>query len=277
MKYIITIFKEHKYELLLIYFYMFVAQLLFLTEPYVIGKMIDGLIAHDYFWLYLFIGIAVFENFFVYRRMVFDTKVYTNIYNQIVFKYLERGKDLDPSTRIARTSMSYDIIDFLENHIHYYISAVLAVLGSFLFIFWRDPLTAFIVLSCIGPIVAIVYFFYQKIEQSTRLQNTQFEKRAQILTENLPERVQTFFQRRRKILILGSTLQGRNWTSLNSTKNLFLILGLVVLTQGNQTISQGEAVSMFSYINQFLASLLSIPIGVETFTRMRDVIGRIKE
>jgi ABC-type multidrug transport system fused ATPase/permease subunit len=256
---------------------MFVAQLLFLTEPYVIGKMIDGLIAHDYFWLYLFIGIAVFENFFVYRRMVFDTKVYTNIYNQIVFKYLERGKDLDPSTRIARTSMSYDIIDFLENHIHYYISAVLAVLGSFLFIFWRDPLTAFIVLSCIGPIVAIVYFFYQKIEQSTRLQNTQFEKRAQILTENLPERVQTFFQRRRKILILGSTLQGRNWTSLNSTKNLFLILGLVVLTQGNQTISQGEAVSMFSYINQFLASLLSIPIGVETFTRMRDVIGRIKE
>lgn len=277
MKYIITIVKEHKYELLLIYFYMFVAQLLFLSEPYVIGKMIDGLIAHDYYWLYLFIGIAVFENFFVYRRMVFDTKVYTKIYNQIIFKYLKRGKDLDASTRIARTSMSYDIIDFLENHIHYYISAILAVIGSFLFIFMRDPITGFVVAACVLPILAIVFMFYQKIAQGTRVANTHFEKRAQILTENIPDKVETFFSRRRKILIYESTLQGKNWTSLNSTKNLFLILGLVVLTQGNQTISQGEAVSMFSYINQFLASLLSIPVGMETFTRMRDVISRIQE
>ena len=44
MKYIYNIAKEYKYSLLLIYLYMFIAQLLCLLEPYVLGKMIDGLI-----------------------------------------------------------------------------------------------------------------------------------------------------------------------------------------------------------------------------------------
>lgn len=33
---------------------------------------------------------------------------------------------------------------------------------------------------------------------------------------------------------------------------------------------------MYSYINQFLISLLSIPVGVDMFTRMSDVIKRLK-
>ena len=55
MKYIYNIAKEYKYELILIYFYMFVAQFLFLLEPYVLGKMIDGLLKKEYFWTYFFI------------------------------------------------------------------------------------------------------------------------------------------------------------------------------------------------------------------------------
>ena len=65
MKYILSVAKEYKYQLLLIYFYMFVAQLLFLLEPYVLGKMIDGLIKKEYFWLSCFLVIALFENIFI--------------------------------------------------------------------------------------------------------------------------------------------------------------------------------------------------------------------
>ena len=115
MKYIYNIAKEYKYELILIYFYMFVAQFLFLLEPYVLGKMIDGLLKKEYFWTYCFIGIAIFENFFIYKRMVFDTKIYTKIYNGIVLKYLKRERDSDTSSKIARTELSNHLINFLEN------------------------------------------------------------------------------------------------------------------------------------------------------------------
>ena len=112
MKYILSVARDYKYQLLLIYFYMFVAQLLFLAEPYVLGKMIDGLLKREYSWLMCFIGIAVFENVFIYRRMIYDTKVYTTIYNNLVLKYLKNDTSSDPSTRIARTEMSNNIINF---------------------------------------------------------------------------------------------------------------------------------------------------------------------
>jgi len=276
MKYILSVAKEYKYQLLLIYFYMFVAQLLFLLEPYVLGKMIDGLIKKEYFWLSCFLVIALFENIFIYRRMIYDTKVYTTIYNDIVLKYLKRDKSSDPSTRIARTEMSNNIINFLENDVHYYIYAILSVIGTLFFIFLQNPITGFVVLTCVLPICVIVYIFYKKIAQFTQIAHNQYEKKVDILSENDENRVESFFKRRRKVLIYGSTLQGKNWTSLNVTKTTFLVAALIVFTS-NIKITQGDAVSMYAYINQFLISLMSIPVGVETFTRMKDVINRIKD
>ena len=275
MKYILTIFKEHKYQLLLIYFYLFVAQSLILLEPYVLGKMIDGLLNKQYMWMFTFLGIVLIENILIFRRMVYDTKIYTKIYNNIVLKYLKREKDSNHSSKIARTELSNNIINFLESDVHFYIYAILTVIGSLAFIFMNSAITGLIVIASIAPICTIVYFLYKKIAQSTRITHDHYERKIEILSDNDDVKVETFFKRRRKILIYGSTLQGKNWTALNSIKSIFLVIALVVFTH-NSKISQGETVSMYAYINQFLISLMSIPISIETFTRMKDVIGRIK-
>ena len=274
MKYILSIFKEYKYQLLLIYFYLFVAQSLILLEPYVLGKMIDGLLNKQYMWMFTFLGIVLIENILIFRRMVYDTKIYTKIYNNIVLKYLKREKDSNHSSKIARTELSNNIINFLESDIHFYIYAILTVIGSLAFIFMNSVITGLIVVAAIAPICTIVYFLYKKIAQSTRITHDHYERKIEILSDNDDVKVETFFRRRRKILIYGSTLQGKNWTALNSIKSVFLVIALFVFTH-NSTISQGETVSMYAYINQFLISLMSIPISIETFTRMKDIIKRI--
>ena len=274
MKYILSIFKEYKYQLLLIYFYLFVAQSLILLEPYVLGKMIDGLLNKQYMWMFTFLGIVLIENILIFRRMVYDTKIYTKIYNNIVLKYLKREKDSNHSSKIARTELSNNIINFLESDIHFYIYAILTVIGSLAFIFMNSVITGLIVVAAIAPICTIVYFLYKKIAQSTRITHDHYERKIEILSDNDDDKVETFFKRRRKILIYGSTLQGKNWTALNSIKSVFLVIALFVFTH-NSTISQGETVSMYAYINQFLISLMSIPISIETFTRMKDIIKRI--
>jgi hypothetical protein len=277
MKYIYNIAKEYKYELILIYLYMFIAQFLFLLEPYVLGKMIDGLLKKEYFWTYCFIGIAVFENIFIYKRMVFDTKIYTKIYNGIVLKYLKREKDADTSSKIARTELSNHLINFLENEMHYYIMAVITVIGSLFFIFLENPTTGFVVLAAIVPICLIVYSLYRKIAQGTKVAHSHYEQKISILTEGDDVKIDTFFKRRRKILIYQSTIQGKNWTALNLTKGTFIILSIVIFTHSSINLSQGQAVSMYAYLNQFLMSIMSIPIGVEMFTRLKDIVNRIKE
>ena len=277
MRYIYTIAKEYKYPLLLIYLYMFIAQLLFLVEPYVLGKMIDGLLKNEYNWLFCFLGIMIFENYFIYRRMVYDTKVYTTIYNNVVLKYLKNSKDSDNSSKIARTELANNLINFLENDIHYYIMAIITLVGSLIFIFLEDPMTGFVSMACILPISFIVYHFYKKISQSTRVNHTHYEDKITIITEGDDDKIESFFKRRRKILIYGSTIQGKNWVSLIATRVSFLVLALIVFTHKNTNLSQGDSIAMYAYINQFLFSLMSIPVGVETFTRVKDVLNRIIE
>ena len=97
-----------------------------------------------------------------------------------------------------------------------------------------------------------------------------------IMNSNDRGLIHTFFLRRRRVIIAQSTIQGKNWTSLQMTRGFFLIGALVVFTHDAVGLTQGQAVSMYGYIFQFLISLMSIPVGMETFTRMRDVISRIK-
>lgn len=274
--YIYEIVKKYKKSLLLIYFYIFIAQIIFLVEPYVLGKSIDGLLNKDYTWIFVFLFIEIFSNFFIYKRMVFDTKIYTSIYNDIVFNYLDKNKDNDVSKKIGRTDLAHDIVDFLEHHINYYIMSVLTIFGTLFFIFASHTYTGLTVLFCSPFICYIVWKFYHKIAQSTRVSHNQIERKMDILNTNNRDLIDSFFKRKRKIWISASTLQGKNWTSLNTTKTFFLVLSLIVFTHDNIKLSQGDAIAMYSYINSFLVSLLSIPVGMEMFTRMSDVINRLK-
>ena len=87
MKKIYGIFKEYKYKLLLIYFFMLLTELSIIIQPYLLGKSIDGLISGGWIWVGLLFCSYFISNVFNYKRMVYDTKVYTQIYNNIVLKY----------------------------------------------------------------------------------------------------------------------------------------------------------------------------------------------
>jgi len=276
MSYIHKTISKYKYSLGIIYLYIFIAQLIFLAEPFIIGKMIDGLLAKDYFWLFVFLIMELIANVFIYKRMVFDTKVYVKMYNELIFEYLDRDKNSNTSERLARTDLANEIIHFLEWDVHYYIYSIITLVGTLCFIFIEHIPTGFIVLSCSIPVIFIVVKFYKKIAQGTRVANSHYEQKMSVMETCDKEKIETFFKRRARVIIAQSTLQGKNWISLNMVKTIFLILTLVIFTSDVINLSHGQAISIYSYITQFLISLMSIPIGMETFTRMKDILKRIK-
>jgi hypothetical protein len=268
--------KKYKWKIALIYTYVFIAQLLFLVEPYLLGKAIDSSLKGDHTCLLLLLSVFLTENFFMYRRMVYDTKVYTDIYNDIVIDYLKRDNTSDNSTKMARTDIAYSLINFLENDLHYILMSVMSIIGSLYFIFAENALTGIVVLLCIPPTVFIVRIFYKLIEKSTKVGNTHYEQKAAIFNTEDISMIETFYKRRKRVIVAGSTLQGKNWASLNSIKSAFLILAIIVFTTAGSSITQGSAVAMYAYINQFLISLMSIPISMEIYTRIKDAMHRIE-
>ena len=70
---------------------MLLTELSIISQPFLLGKSIDGLLNGSWIWI-LFLGISYFlSNLFNYKRMVYDTKVYTKIYNDIVLKFLKQN------------------------------------------------------------------------------------------------------------------------------------------------------------------------------------------
>lgn len=273
MSKIYEIFKQHKTQLLFIYLFMLFTELSNLATPFLLGKSIDGLIGGSYGRLVL-LGLSYFlSTFFNYKRMVYDTKVYTKIYNNIVFRFLKNEK-MDTSTKVARTDMAHEIVHVLEGYVHYYIATIVTIFGSIGFIYsenWKvGVLVSFAMLSII--LAGMVY--YSKIKQSILIRNNHYEKKANSIEEGYDQSV-SFFKRMRRLNIYDSTLQGKNWFLIGLIKNFFLFLSIILLVLTTKDITIGSVVTVYSYVNNFLISLLSVPVAVEMYSRLSDILKRI--
>ena len=273
MNKLIEVFKQYKTQLTWIYVFMLLTELSILSTPFLLGKSIDGLIVGNWHWIVI-LGISYFlSNFFNYKRMVYDTKVYTTIYKNIALKFLKKD-NVDVSTKIARTDMAHEIVIVLEGYVHYYIATIVTIIGSLNFIFSENWKVGVLVSFAIIFIISSVFILYKKIKQGINISNNHYEKKAKSI-EGGYAISESFFNRRRKIEICQSTIQGKNWFLMNGIKYVFLILSIILLVTTTKNITIGSVITVYSYVNNFLMSLLSAPIAIEMFLRISDVLKRL--
>jgi ABC-type multidrug transport system fused ATPase/permease subunit len=252
---------------------MLLTELSTLSTPFLLGKSIDGLIVGNWYWMVL-LGLSYFiSNFFNYKRMVYDTKVYTKIYNNIALKFLKRN-DVDVSTKVARTDMAREVVNVLEGYVHYYIATLVTIIGSLIFIFSENWQVGILVSASIIFIVSSVFILYKKIKQGIVIANNHYETQAKSIECGYASS-ESFFNRRRKIEICQSTIQGKNWFLINGIKYVFLILSIILLITTTKNITIGSVITVYSYVNNFLISLLSAPVAIEMFLRISDVLKRL--
>lgn len=273
MKKIYKIFKEYKYKLSLIYLFMLLTEISIVIQPYLLGRSIDGLIGGTWLWVILLFISYCISDFFNYKRMVYDTKVYTKIYNDIVLKFLKKTNESD-SKKIARTDMAHEIVGIFESYVHYYISTIITIFGSIWFIFVTNWRVGILVILSLFLIILAVLIFYKKIRQAINLKNNNYENKV-VSIQNGHNTSVSFFNRTRKLEIYVSTLQGKNWFVVGMIKNIFLILSIIILITTSYNITTGSVVTIYSYIHNFLISLMSIPIAFEMYSRLTNIIKRI--
>ena len=274
MNKLIAIFKQYKHQLSWIYVFMILTELSILSTPFLLGKSIDGLMNNNWHWMVL-LGISYFlSNLFNYKRMVYDTKVYTNIYNNIALKFLKKD-NIDLSTKIARTDMAHEIVHVLEGYVHYYIATIVTIIGSLIFIFSENWQVGVLISFAIVFITSAVFILYKKIKQGINISNNHYEKKAKSIEDGYASS-EFFFSRRRKIEICQSTIQGKNWFLVNSIKYVFLILSIILLITTTKDITIGSVITVYSYVNNFLIALLSAPVAIEMVLRISDVLKRLK-
>jgi ABC-type multidrug transport system fused ATPase/permease subunit len=273
MKKIYNIFKEYKYKLLLIYFFMLITELSIIIQPYLLGRSIDGLLDGVWLWIILLFISYCISNIFNYKRMVYDTKVYTQIYNNIVLRFLKINNEPD-SVKVARTDMAHDIVGVLEGYVHYYIATIITIFGSIGFIYMTNWKVGLLVTLSLIVIIFSVLVFYKKIRQGINVRNNHYENKVTAIQNGYDTSV-SFFNRRRKLEIFESTLQGKNWFFVGMIKSIFLVFSIILLITTSNNITVGSVITTYSYVNNFLISLMSIPVAFEMYSRLTNIIKRI--
>ena len=253
--------------------FMILTELAILSTPFLLGKSIDGLINGNWYWMVLLSITYFLSNFFNYKRMVYDTKVYNTIYNDIALKFLKKD-DVDVSTKVARTDMAQQIVFVLEGYVHYYIATIVTIIGSLIFIFSENWQVGILVTISIIFIVSSVFILYKKIRQGIIMANNHYETKAKSIECGYASS-ESFFRRRRKIEICQSTIQGKNWFLVNSIKYVFLLLSIILLITTTKNITIGSVVTVYSYVNNFLIALMSAPVAIEMVLRISDVMKRL--
>jgi len=171
--------------------------------------------------------------------------------------------------------MAHDIVHVLEGYVHYYIATIVTIIGSLIFIYSENWKVGLLVSFAISAIIGTVFIFYKKIRQGISLRNNHYETKLQSIEKGY-QSSKLFFNRRRKIEICESTIQGKNWFLVNSVKYVFLLLSIILLVTTTNDITIGSVVTVYSYVHNFLIALLSAPVAVEMFLRMSDILKRLE-
>lgn len=251
---------------------MLFTELAMITQPFLLGKSIDELMHGGFFWI-IFLSLSYFiSNFFGYKRMVYDTKVYTQIYNDIVLKFLKKN-NRPSSVKVARTDMAHDIVSVLEGYVHYYISTIIVIAGSIGFIYSENWRVGVLISFAFVFILSAVSIFYKKIKQAINVRNNHYENKVNAIEGGYMKSL-SFFNRRRRLEIFESTLQGKNWFLVGVIKHIFLVAAIIILVNTTQNPTIGSIITVYSYVDSFLNSLLSIPVAIEMYSRISDIFKR---
>jgi ABC-type multidrug transport system fused ATPase/permease subunit len=148
------------------------------------------------------------------------------------------------------------------------------VLSSIGFIYSENWKVGGLVTFAMILIVVAGMVYYKKIQQSIRVRNNHNEKKTNSLEEGYEQSI-SFFKRMRKLDIYNSTIQGKNWFLIGLIKNIFLFISIILLVLTAKDITIGSIITVYSYVNNFLISLLSVPVAIEMYTRLSDVLKRI--
>ena len=252
---------------------MLLTELSMIIQPYLLGRSVDGLIGGTWLWVILLFISYCISNLFNYKRMVYDTKVYTQIYNDIVLRFLKINNKPD-SVKVARADMAHDIVGVLEGYVHYYISTIITIFGSIGFIYTTNWKVGLLVTLALIVIILAVLVFYKKIRQGINVKINHYENKVTAIQNGYDTSV-SFFNRRRRLEIFESTLQGKNWLLVGMIKSVFLVSSIVLLITTSDNITAGSVITIYSYVNNFLISLMAVPVAVEMYSRLTNIIKRI--
>jgi len=270
--------KEYRLKLFLTYSLFSLEMLGALLRPFFLGLAINDLIKGSYHGLIILSIIHLCWLIIGTIRHMYDTRTFTSIYTSMVTRFLsKRNQSADVSMLSAHSTLSRELVDFLESDLPYIIEAFYNIVGSLVLLYFYESNVVLICFAILLPVGVISYFYGKKMSNLTKMKNDELEKQVSVIAFGNKDSISKHYNKLRNLQIKISDKEAWNFGMIEILVLIVIGLSLVVSSKLFGTILlAGNIIGIYNYILKFVSGLDTIPYTVQRFSLLKDIIKRIE-
>ena len=251
--------------------------LLALSYPWATGIAINGLLAHDYRMIAPVMIAWLLHTAIGCVRQLYDTRLYTKIYNAIVIDTVlrQRQSGVEPTKVAARSAMSREFVTFFEKDMPVVLNTLVSIVGSAAILFYYDLVIGVVAASQFIPVAILNRSYMRRSLMLNEALNNQLEHEVRVIEAAQEGAVTRHFAEVRAWRVKLSDADAFNWTAIEALSILvFLLVLLRVAYMPNADV--GAIFAIFVYVWHVMEKLDMMPTIVQQLMRLKDIRRRIE-
>ncbi len=244
--------------------------------PLLIGFAIDGLLGGNAQpLLHLAAVLAGLIVVSVVRRL-YDTRIFGTVRVELCGALAERSNGGSISTLNARIGMGRELVDFLEEQVPAVMKSVVQFITSVLVLFAFHPTLSYAALGAAVAMLAFYSAFHGRFFRLNADYNQQTEKQVRVLETRSAEGLLAHLSRLRRIEVRLSDTEAYVYGAIFTILLSFVIFNLWFASI-HVKITVGTIFSIISYSWEFVEAALILPITLQGWSRLSEIMKRINE
>jgi ABC-type multidrug transport system fused ATPase/permease subunit len=276
-KSVLVAIRPFRFRIAFTYALTVIEDLLELSYPWATGLAINGLLAQDYRMIAPVMIAWVLHTAIGCGRQMYDTRLYTTVYNTIVVDTVlrQRQAGIEPTKVAARSAMSREFVTFFEKDMPVVLNTLVTIVGSAAILLWYDlPIGAICALQFV-PVAILNRRYMRRSLMLNEGLNNQLEHEVRIVDAAKEAEVAQHFTAVRGWRVKLSDADALNWTAIEVLSILVFLLVLVrVATMPGADV--GTIFAIFVYVWRLMEKLDMMPQIVQQLMRLKDIRRRIE-
>ncbi len=270
------ILREYRWSLALTYALFGLEMLGSLARPYFLGVAIDDLLVGRRDGLLQLVGIHVIWMCIGMLRHVYDTRTFAGVYTAFITRLFDRSMaGVDVSRRSAFSSLSREIIEFLQYDLVYVIEALYNVIGALVILAFYDRAVVLICLVALVPIAIFSAVYGRRTAALNIRKHDELERQVEFISSNNTSLIGAHYERLRHWQVRLSNQEAWNFGATELVVICVLAGALLVSTEHGNTLRAGVLVSLYNYVLRFTTGLDTIPYTIQRLAALRDILRRL--
>ena len=269
--------RPFRWRMALTYALTVIEDLLELSYPWATGLAINGLLAQDYRMIAPVMIAWVLHTAIGCCRQMYDTRLYTEIYNAIVIDTVlrQRQSGIEPTKVAARSAMSRELVTFFEKDMPVVLNSLVSIVGSAAILFYYDLVIGAVAALLLVPVAVINRGYMRRSLTLNEGLNNRLEQEVQVIEAAQERAVTRHFAKVRAWRVKLSDADALNWTAIEGLSILvFLLVLLRVAYMPNADV--GTIFAIFVYVWRLMEKLDLMPQIVQQLMRLKDIRRRIE-